>query len=136
MSATGGAVAEIASGFLDVISPASYASMGTAMASREEQQRQFDMNFWENKRRYGIELAMKEFALRHNMSMEQVQNMWQRNTGALSSIEQMRGATLQRRAAEKDLAERERKKRISREFMKGFNSMIRSGTKNQLLGSQ
>jgi len=118
----------ISSSTLDLISPASYASMGSEMASREEGQRQFDMTFYENKRRFGMDFALRETALRHNASYDRLKMMFQGRMEGLGTVQNMRQQSLERRQAEMGIAETQRKKRVSQKFMQGFNKMIKAPT--------
>jgi len=127
VGSTGGGVA-VGGSITDIISPSSYASMGSQMASREEGQRQFDATFYENKRRYGMDFALRELALRHNASQERITGAFNRQMQALGTVQGMRQQSLDRRQAEMEIAESQRKKRISTKFMQGFNAMIKAPT--------
>jgi len=121
-----GTSAAVGGGLLDIISPASYASMGSQMASREESQRQFDITFYENRRRFGMEFALREAALRHNASVDSLRNKFARSMQALGAVQNMKSQALQNRQGEMELAEQQRRKRVSKEFMRGFNAMIKA----------
>lgn len=44
--------------------------------TREEQKRQFDATFAENQRQFGLNYALKEFATRKQIDMQEARDMW------------------------------------------------------------
>lgn len=97
-------------------------------ASMKESTRRFDKTFFENIRQFNLEYALKEFATRKGIQLQEVQQIWDRYTQGRTLDANMRTSRIASDKAQFDLnAEKKayaRKAKFSNQVMKAFTSIL------------
>lgn len=86
----------------------------------EQDQANFDKQFDENLRRWGLEFALRDWSTRKGVAIQEAQSQWERSSGSLSLQNQLRTSQQTQQANQIDLNAKIDRQRIGRLFAKGF----------------
>jgi hypothetical protein len=90
---------------------------------RQQNQANFDKQFLENQRRWGLTFALNEWATRNSIDISQAQKMWDNVKNSDASAM----AKLEYSAAQDDLAEKRRKIALGHAFISGMAGQMAGG---------
>jgi hypothetical protein len=125
--------AESAGGGLDsLLNPImSIAGVVNSAQQQEQAQKNFDRTFEENKRRFGLEFALKEWATRKRMELNEAQALYQRQMGSANlqmnraaMRENLKAGGLNRFQQERQMSwdreDREKSKKMAESYSSGL----------------
>lgn len=106
-------------------------SMGSQGLQMQQQQKNFDKTFEENKRRFGLELALKEWSLRKGFEIREAEMLWNKKISSESSQinralarESLQDSAQNRQFNAEKMAwikeDREKAKKVSEAYSKGL----------------
>lgn len=134
-----GVVESVAGGLDSLLNPAITAWQIASAADAEEQhQKNIDRAFEENKRRFGLEFALREFSTRKGIEMQEARDQFNRKQSAQSmrtnkaiSKENIKTSALGRYQAETQMSwakdDREKKEKMAKAYSTGLLSGLGGG---------
>ena len=92
----------------------------------EQQQKNFDRQFDENNRRFGLEFALQEWSTRKGLALTEAQQLYNMSQGTRKSQVDLEGSRMQMQANKMNLDEAKRRNKVAKAFIKGFAAAKRS----------
>ncbi len=121
----------------------SIAGAVNSVQQQEQAQKNFDKNFDENKRRFGLEFALREWATRKGIEMQEAQVLYQRQMGSgtmqmnrAAMRENLKSSGLNRFQQERQMSwdrqDREKSQRMAKAYSSGLLKGLggKNGTKD------
>jgi len=93
--------------------------------AQEQQQDNFDAQFDESVRRFGLEFALKDWSTRKGFDISEAQRKYSNAIQGMNISQQMRMGALQEQALRSDVGDAVQKKKATQAFTKGFSKGFR-----------
>jgi hypothetical protein len=93
----------------------------------KQAQANLDREFEENQRRYGLEWALKDFAARKQITIEQAQLIYSQASSQLVNSTNMRAASINEQNARIDLEQKRQNAAAAKAFTRGFAQGMHQG---------